>query len=108
MFRRRVFYDAAGNVLSCGMEEGALKANYSAQEEAADMGITGCACMEWLTPDAAVEAAFAETDAQGDPRAVHVRVDVSGAKPQIVFTYTPVGAADDPYAIIDILTGGDA
>lgn len=110
MFRRRIFYDASGKVLSCNMAEGALKANYSAQEEAADMGIAGCACMEWMTPDAAVEAAFAEADAEGNPRTVQVSVDVSGTKPQLVFAYAPIGDAekDDPYEIIDILTGGDA
>lgn len=47
MFRRRVFYDAVtGAVLRCAMAEGCLAGDYTAEREAAALGLSGCACME--------------------------------------------------------------
>ncbi|MGN0800720.1 MAG: hypothetical protein ACI4NU_09870 [Christensenellales bacterium] len=77
-------------------------------EEAALCGLTNCACMEWTEPDSEIESAFADIDSDGNPRIVNVSVDVSGTKPQLVFEYEAVPepvASDDPYEIIDILTG---
>ena len=69
MFRRRVFYDAVtGAVLRCAMAEGCLAGGDTAEREAAALGLSGCACMEWMEPDAAVEAAFAPVDAAGNAR----------------------------------------
>lgn len=90
MFRRRVFYDAVtGAVLRCAMAEGCLAGDYTAEREAAALGLSGCACMEWLEPDAAVEAAFAPMDAVGNARTVTVAVDISGLAPQLIFSYAP-------------------
>lgn len=91
MFRRRVFYDAVtGAVLRCAMAEGCLAGDYTAEREAAALGLSGCACMEWMEPDAAVEAAFAPVDAAGNARTVTVAVDVSGEVPQLIFFYAPL------------------
>ena len=88
MFRRRVFYNAeTGAVLHESMATGCLASNYTSEMEAAALGLTNYACMEWTEPDAAIEAAFADTDADGNPRIVNVSVDVSGAEPQLVFEY---------------------
>ena len=88
MFRRRVFYDAVtGAVLRCAMAEGCLAGDYTAEREAAALGLSGCACIEWTEPDAAVEAAFADIDSEGNPRIVNVSVDVSGTEPQLLFAY---------------------
>ena len=91
MFRRRVFYDAVtGAVLRCAMAEGCLAGDYTAEREAAALGLSGCACMEWMEPDAAVEAAFAPVDAAENARTVTVAVDVSGEVPQLIFFYAPL------------------
>ena len=85
-FVRWVFYDTAGAVQYVGMQRGNFK-RISADAMAAALGLTNYACMEWTEPDAAIEAAFADTDADGNPRIVNVSVDVSGAEPQLVFAY---------------------
>ena len=61
-----------------------------AEREAAVLGLSGCAYMEWMEPDAAVEAAFAPVDAVGNARTVTVAVDVSGGAPQLIFFYAPL------------------
>ena len=91
MFRRRVFYNAeTGAVLRSSVMKGMLNPNHTAAREAAALGLTNCACMEWTEPDSEIESAFADTDADGNPRIVNVSVDVSGADPQLVFEYAPV------------------
>ena len=91
MFRRRVFYNAeTGAVLRCAMAEGCLAGDYTAEREAAVLGLSGCAYMEGTEPDAAIETAFEPVDADGNPRIVNVSVDVSGAEPQLVFEYASV------------------
>lgn len=96
MFRRRVFYDAqTGAVLRCAMAEGCLAGDYTAEREAAEFGLSGCACMEWREPDTAVEAAFAPVDAAGNPRTVTAAVDVSGGAPQLIFSYAPPEQAQE-------------
>ena len=108
MFRRRVFYNAAGEVVRCYTMQGNINQNYTVEQEKTDIGLADCDCMEWTEPDHEIETAFADTDAEGNPRTVEVSVDVSGDEPQLVFTYTPVEdvpTGDDPYEIIDILTG---
>lgn len=91
MFRRRVFYDAAtGEVLRTSIMKGMLNPNHTAAREAAALGLTNYACMEWTEPDADIEAAFEPVDADGNPRVVNVSVDVSGAEPQLVFAYEAV------------------
>ena len=74
--------------------------------EADAEGLTNWGVLEWNEPDAAIEAAFAEVDADGNPRRVNVSVDVSGEEPQLVFEYEAIEAVtnEDPYEIIDILT----
>lgn len=91
MFRRRIFYNPeTGEVLHSYAVEGNLKQDYTAENEAAALGLTGCACFEWTTPDADIEAAFEPVDADGNPRIVNVAVDVSGEAPQLVFTYEAI------------------
>ena len=88
-FVRWVFYDDTGAVQYVGMQRGDFK-HIPAYELASALGLTNCSCMEWTEPDAEIEAAFADTDADGNPRIVNVSVDVSGAEPQLVFEYAAV------------------
>lgn len=91
MFRRRVFYNAeTGAVLRSSVMKGMLNANHTAAREADALGFTNYACMEWIEPDAAIEAAFEPVDKDGNPRIVNVSVDMSGAEPQLVFEYAAV------------------
>ena len=88
-FVRWVFYDTAGAVQYVGMQRGDFK-RISAVDMASALGLTNCSCMEWTEPDAEIEAAFADTDADVNPRVVNVSVNVSGAEPQLVFEYAAV------------------
>ena len=91
MFRRRIFYNPeTGVVLHSYVADGYLNPNCTAENEAAALGLTGCACLEWTEPNADIEAAFEPVDADGNPRIVNVSVDVSGAEPQLVFGYEAV------------------
>ena len=91
MFRRRIFYNPeTGVVLHSYVADGYLNPNCTAENEAAALGLTGCACFEWTTPDADIEAAFEPVDADGNPRIVNVAVDISGEAPLLVFSYGPV------------------
>ncbi len=102
MFRRRFFYDlSTGAALRSCMAQGDLKRIYPAGQEAADVGLTNWGMFEWSEPDQAIEAAFAPYDADGNPRTVTASV-VDGA---LLFEYVAIPADDDPYAIIDTLTG---
>lgn len=106
MYIRRVFYDpTTGAVLYGYTQQGDFEYTQPAVM-AAFIGYPSAACMEWTTQDAAIEAAFAETDSDGNPRRVNVSVDVSGEEPQLVFEYEAIEAVtnEDPYEIIDILT----
>ena len=109
MFRRRLFYNAeTGAVLHESMATGCLASNYTSEMEAAALGLKNCSCMEWTEPDAEIEAAFADTDADGNPRIVNVSVDVSGAEPQLVFEYASVpeqgqSEAEDAEAALALL-----
>lgn len=106
MYIRRVFYDpATGAALYIYTQQGDFEYTQPAVM-AALIGHSDAACMEWTTPDSAIEAAFAETDADGKARRVNVSVDVSGDEPQLIFEYEAIEEAsgDDPYEIIDILT----
>ena len=106
-FARWVFYDTEGNVKYEGMQEGSFR-HVPAADVAASIGLKDVKCMEWRKKDPAVEKAFSETDENGNPRNVEVSVDVSGEEPKLVFSYAPVAETEDPYKIIDILTGGEA
>lgn len=106
MYIRRVFYDpATGVALYIYTQQGDFEYTRS-EVMAALIGYSDAACMEWTTQDAAIEAAFAETDSDGKARRVNVSVDVSGDEPQLIFEYEAIEEAsgDDPYEIIDILT----
>lgn len=106
MYIRRVFYDpATGAALYIYTQQGDFEYTQPAVM-AALIGHLDAACMEWTTPDSAIEAAFTETDADGKARRVNVSVDVSGDEPQLIFEYEAIEEAsgDDPYEIIDILT----
>lgn len=105
MFRRRFFYDlSTGAALRSCMAQGDLKRIYPAGQEAADVGLTNWGMFEWDEPDAAIEAAFADADADGNPRTVTASV-VDGA---LHFEYAAIKAPDDPFEIIDILTGEES
>ena len=106
-FVRWVFYDDTGAVQYIGMQRGDFK-HIPASELASALGLTNCSCMEWTEPDAEIEAAFADTDADGNPRVVNVSVDVSGAEPQLVFEYAAVpeqeqSEAEDMAAALTLL-----
>lgn len=88
-FVRWVFYDTSGAVKYTGMQRGDF-AHVPSEQVAAALGLTGCACLEWSTPDADIEAAFEPVVADGNPRIVNVSVDVSGEAPQLVFTYEAI------------------
>lgn len=91
MFRRRVFYNAeTGAVLRSSVMKGMLNPNHTAAREAAALGLTNCACMEWTEPDSEIESAFSDIDSEGNPRIVNVSVDVSGTEPQLLFAYEAV------------------
>ncbi len=91
LFRRRLFYDiSTGDVLRSYTMRGDLNTAYTVAQEAADLGLTGCGCMEWTEPDPEVEAAFAPEDAAGNARSVSVTVDVSDAEPRLIFAYEPM------------------
>ena len=91
LYRRRVFYNTmTGAVLRSYMATGYLRAGYTPEQEAAHFELTDWGCMEWITPDADIEAAFEPVDAEGNPRIVNVSVDVSGEAPQLVFTYEAI------------------
>lgn len=110
MWARRIFYDkTSGEMLRMWVMEGSFRL-LTQEKEAALCGLANWGCMEWLEPDEETEAAFSDRDENGMLRHVEVSVDVSGNEPKLVFTYTPVEETerDDPYAIIDILTGGEA
>lgn len=107
MFRRRVFYDlSSGEILHSCMARGALAPGYTIEQEAARLNLSNWGAFAWDEPDAAREAQFAPFDETGHPRVVRLAVDVASAPHAFAFTY---GAAqepdDDPYAVIDILTG---
>lgn len=106
MFLRRLFYDlTTGAMLRMLTLSGAAIA--PTLETDAE-GLTNWGVVEWNEPDAETEAAFAEVDEDGKARTVSVTVDLSDSEPQLSFTYAPVEdptERDDPYAIIDILTG---
>lgn len=104
-FIRWVFYDDVGTVQSVVMQKGDFK-YIPASVMAAALGLDSWNVMECTTPDSAIEAAFAETDADGKARRVNVSVDVSGDEPRLIFEYEAIEEAsgDDPYEIIDILT----
>lgn len=106
MFLRRLFYDTnTGAMLQMITLSGAA----IAQSLDADAdGLTNWSVMEWTEPDEEVEVAFAETDADGNPRRVNVSVDVTGSEPQLVFEYEKIQAAENPYEIIDIMEGINA
>ena len=106
-FVRWVFYDADGTVRYSGTQEGNFH-HVPAGDVAASFGIGDVECMEWREKDPDIEASFADVDKDGNPRTVEVSVDVSGDEPQLVFSYAPIDVSenDNPYEIIDILTGG--
>lgn len=90
MWARRLFYDTnSGDIVRMWCADGSIRL-LAKDEEAALCGLTNCSCMEWTEPDEEIEAAFADTDADGNPRVVNVSVDVSGADPQLVFAYEAV------------------
>ena len=105
-FVRWVFYDTSGAVKYTGMQRGDF-AHVPSEQVAAALGLKGCACLEWTETNADIEAAFEPVDADGNPRIVNVSVDVSGEAPQLVFSYeaVPEQTQDNPYDIIDTLTG---
>lgn len=106
MFLRRLFYDTnTGAMLQMITLSGAA----IAQSLDADAdGLTNWSVMEWTEPDEEVEAAFANVDADGNPRRVNVSDDVTGSEPQLVFEYEKIQAAENPYEIIDIMEGINA
>lgn len=108
MWARRIFYDTAtGDIVRMWCANGSIRL-LAKDEEAALCGLANCSCMEWTEPDAEIESAFADTDADGNPRVVNVSVDVSGADPQLVFAYTAVpepeqSEAEDMQAALALL-----
>jgi hypothetical protein len=108
-YRRRIFYDLSNGAILCSYTAtGALRSSYTADREAASLGLTNWGVFAWDEPDPEIEAAFAPFDAEGNLRIVTVTVDVSVTPPALQFAYAAPPepeAGDDPYEIIDILSG---
>lgn len=102
MFRRRFYYDLMnGEQLRSYTIEGDIRVNYPTVEEAANLGIENWGVFEWDEKIPEIEAAFSDTDPDGKPRSVRPYVEGGELK----FEYTPMVLPDDPYKIIDVLTG---
>lgn len=108
-YRRRIYYDlSTGAVLYNHVQHGYLLGSYTTEQEAASLGLTNWGVFAWDEPDSEMEAAFIPHDADGNPRIVMVVVDVATTPPSLQFSYAPPPepeAGDDPYEIIDIMTG---
>ena len=84
--------------------EGDIKQFYPPTAEAAALGLTNWGALEWAEKDPEIEAAFAPYDTEGNPRTVTAFV-VDGV---LTFEYEAIPEPtefDDPYKIIDTLTG---
>lgn len=91
MFARRIFYDlSTGHVLRCTMAEGALLQSYTPEAEASALGLSNWGVFAWEEYEPEIEAQFAPFDADGNPRTVSMRVDVSHQPHRLVFEYSPV------------------
>lgn len=107
-FVRWLFYDrGTGEVLYSGMQRGNFEP-MPVDKAAAALSLAGAACLEWTSPDPEIEAAFAHVDAEGNPRTVRVRVDISGAEPKPAFAYGPVpeegeNETEDMLAALELL-----
>ena len=94
MFIRKLYYDLeTGAVLSSHMRQGNVKMTTFAEDTAALPELAGrteadTGCMVWESPDAEIEAAFA--DATG------VSVDVTQTPHAVVFDHTPLPVEPDP------------
>jgi hypothetical protein len=105
MFVRRYYYDlASGETVLSYMRQGDVLAgsmmqDYSAQEQLAGRSEADTGCMEWLTPDAEIEAQFAAHNG--------VKAEIGA----LVFYDIPVPEKDPTYdALLEaytILTGGE-
>ena len=101
MFIRRFYYDlTTGRQLLSYYAEGAIVI-LPVNEEAANLGLENWGVFEWNEKIPEIESAFSDTDADGNPR--EVRPYVEGG--ELKFEYTPIVVPDDPYKIIDTLTG---
>ena len=102
MFRRRFFYNlTTGAMLHSYTAEGNINQFYPPTAEAATLGLTNWGALEWTEKDPETEAAFAPYDTEGNPRIVTAFV-VDGV---LTFEYEAIPVPDDPYQIIDTLTG---
>jgi hypothetical protein len=108
-YRRRIYYDlSSGEVLYNHVQRGYLLGSYTPEQEAAALGLANWGVFTWDKPDPEIEAAFAPFDAEGNPRIVTVTVDVAAMPPALQFAYAAPSepeTGDDPYEIIDILSG---
>ena len=88
MFLRRLYYDktTGAELLRSVIQGDAIAPTQETEAE----DLTNWAVLEWAHPYEDIEAAFAEHDADGNPRRVNVSVDISGSEPQPVFAYEPV------------------
>ena len=107
MFIRKLYYDkTTGEVLSSHMRQGSVKMTTFAEDTAALPELAGrteadTGCMVWESPDAEIEAAFA--DATG------VSVDVTQTPHAVVFDYTPVVSDEiSDSEALRIIVGGAA
>lgn len=104
MFRRRFYYGlTTGEMLHSYSAEGDIKKDYPTEQEAAALKLENWGVFEWNEKIPEIEAAFSNTDADGKPREVRPFVQDGELK----FEYTPIVIVepDDPYKIIDTLTG---
>lgn len=105
MWARRVFYNVDnGEVVRMWVMDGSFRL-LTQSEEALLCKIENWGCIEWLEKDPAIESLFSDVDENGNLREVNVFVDVSGSNPSLVFRYDSVENIEDPYSIIDVLTG---
>lgn len=98
-FIRWVFYNDTGTVQNIVMQKGDFK-YIPASVMALALGLDNWNVMEWTEPDPEIEAAFLPYDSEGNLRNVSVSV-VNG---ELHFEYSEI-QENDPYEIIDALTG---
>ena len=91
MYRRRIFYDIiTGEILRSYTAQGTISEPYTPEFEAAVIGLENWGVFSWEEYDPAVEAQFAQFDANGVQRIVSVHVDVSQQPHKLVFEYEAV------------------
>ena len=101
MFYRRIFYDkSTGKILDSRMSLGDIKVNTAAEELELFPSLAGyteetAGVLEWMEPDAGVEAQFEKQHLAS--------IDLSGVNPVMVFEPFPEPETDELTQALEIL-----